>query len=222
MIDPSQRSDTHADLAGRFSCWLRKKVAIGWLLVVIAGFAVTLFGWWLRIRPSAPVWGPVAEWVSGLGQLAALIFLAWQILLLRADQDHQSRREATSAKAEREARAKAVAVAVMCPSSHRIVCDATNGGLFPVHGVTLATAQITDGGTESPSEAKQTGVGGVLFPGSPPSRTEFVVSSEVDRSKQCVIIEFGDAWGYRWRRVLDLEGAEIKPVSEISSPTIRE
>jgi hypothetical protein len=78
--------------------------------------------------------------------------------------------------------------------------------------------QIADGGAEGYSEAKPTGVGGVLFPGAPLSRTEFTLPRDVDRSKQCVIIEFGDAWGYQWRRVLDLQGVEIETISEIPSP----
>jgi hypothetical protein len=220
IIERGRRFDTDRDHVGRDSGWLRRKIPAWWLLILAACFITASIGWYLRIRPSAPVWGPISEWVSGVGQLAALIFLAWQVKLLQVDQDRRWHRDDEVASAEREGPARAVVVAVACPGRHRIVCDATNCGRFPVHGVKLAIGRIYDGALRRYGDTKPAGTGGVLLPNARASRTEFDDAWEVDRSEQRVIIEFGDAWGHYWRRVLDLQGAEMEGIIEIPSPTM--
>lgn len=200
IIDPNQRPDS----------WLGTRISLGWLLLAIVGLSVTAVGWWLRIRPAQPVWGPVAEWVSGLGQVGALVFLAWQILLLRADQAERSRQEKAAKDAEREARAKAVVVAVLRPDSRRLVCDITNAGAFPVHGVTQTVARVTDGCITWRGEKKLAGTGGVLFPGSGKSRTEFDFLEPTSEPGHCLVIEYCDAWCYQCTRAVDFDNAEIQ------------
>lgn len=220
-IDRNHEVDTTRQLVGHTYDWLGKPVSRGWLLLAVSAFAASCLGWWLRLRPTVPVWGPVSEWVGGLGQLAAVIFLAWQIALLRSDQAARTRSEEEAVRAEREGRAKAVAVTASLAASGRVLCFAVNGGLFPIYGVALQCGTISAQRTFTTyGELKQVSSGGVLLPAAVPARIEFDAPRESPGVLLGVVMDFGDAWGYHWRRIVSLDGSinELLDVSD-EAPT---
>lgn len=206
-IDRNPQVDTTSQLAGHAYGWLGKRVSRGWLVLAVGAFAASSLGWWLRLRPTVAVWGPVSEWVGGLGQLAAVIFLAWQISLLRSEQADRLRKDDEAEKAEREARAKAVVVTAELRGRQRIVCSAVNGGLFPIYGATLECGTISAQGTfTGPGEMRHVSTGGVLLPGAAPEEIEFDIPQVAPGEKPGVAMEFGDAWGNHWRRIVSTDG----------------
>lgn len=216
-IDRNQQVDTTRLPDGHVYGWLGKPVSMGWLMLAVGAFAASCLGWWLRLRPAAPVWGPVSEWVGGLGQLAAVIFLAWQIALLRFDQ-------ATRIRSDEEAvRARAIAVVVTADHAYgeRIVCRAANRGTFPIYGVALQCGTISEQRTFTASgEMEQVSSGGVLVPAAEPSQIGFDAPREAPGELPGVAMDFDDAWGNNWRRIVSVDGSvnELRDVSHEARP----
>jgi hypothetical protein len=84
----------------------------------------------------------------------------------------------------------------------------------------LAVGQICGSAVQICEDVKLAGTKGVLLPNAQERRTDFDNPCAVDRSDQCIILEFSDAWGRYWRRVLDLQGAEVQTITELNSPTM--
>lgn len=212
-IDRNRQVDTTRQPAGHIYGWLGKPMSTGWLVLAVGAFAASCLGWWLRLRPTAPVWGPVSEWVGGLGQLVAVIFLAWQIALLRSDQAARIRSD------EEAVRARAIAVVVTADhaAGGRILCHAANRGLFPVYGVALQCGTISAQRTFTTcGEMKQVSSGGVLLPAAEPSYVEFDALREAAGELPGVAMDFGDAFGNHWRRIVSMDGSvnELRDVSD--------
>jgi len=203
-IDQNQQGGTTRQLAERAYGWLGKPVSRGWLVLAVCVFAVACLGWWTRLRPAAPVWGPVSEWVGGLGQFIAVIFLAWQIALLRSDQAARVRSDEEAV----QTRAKAVVVTAEEVAGGRILCRASNTGLFPVYSATLQCGTISAEHTFTASgEKKPVSSGGVLLPAAEPMQIEFYAPQEAPGEMQGVAMDFGDAVGNHWRRIVSLDGS---------------
>lgn len=203
-IDQKQQGDTTRQLAGRAYGWLGKPVSRGWLMLAVCVFVVACLGWWIRLRPAAPVWGPVSEWVGGLGQFVAVIFLAWQIALLRSDQAARVRSDEEAVRT----RAKAVVVTAEEVAGGRILCRASNTGLFPVYSATLQCGTISGEHTfTTHGEKKPVSSGGVLLPATEPTRIEFYAPEDALGDLRGVAMDFGDALGNHWRRIVSLDGS---------------
>lgn len=203
-IDQNQQGGTTRQLAGRAYGWLGKPVSRGWLVLAVCVFTVACLGWWTRLRPAAPVWGPVSEWVGGLGQFIAVVFLAWQIALLRSDQAARVRGDEEAVRT----RAKAVVVTAEEVAGGRIACRASNTGLFPVYSATLQCGTISTGHTFTASgEKKPVPSGGVLLPATEPAHIEFYASPEAPGELRGVAMDFADALGNHWRRIVSLDGS---------------
>lgn len=202
-IDQNQQGGTR-QLGGRAYGWLGKPVSRGWLVLAVCVFAVACLGWWARLRPAAPVWGPVSEWVGGLGQFIAVIFLAWQIALLRSDQAARVRSDEEAVRT----RAKAVVVTAEEVAGGRILCRASNTGLFPVYSATLQCGTISaEHAFTTSGEKKPVSSGGVLLPAAEPAYIEFYAPQEGPGELRGVAMDFGDALGNHWRRIVSLDGS---------------
>jgi hypothetical protein len=210
IIDRRPHHLAIAELAKRMRVWLGKPMRRGWLVPAWALLAVAALGWATRARPLEPVWGTIADWVAGLSQAGALIFLAWQIMVFRADQSDRRQSEDAARRREHQAAARSVGVSVSMAAGQRILCEVFNGGSSPVHSATLRPMSISAAGELKPvGDAKSACPGGVLFPGLNPSRTEFEALVDAIGEKLAIMIQFGDPWGGHWQRLVDLDGSEI-------------
>jgi hypothetical protein len=178
-----------------------------WLLLLAAIVSTT--GWILRVRPIAPVWGNVAEWVGGLATALALLFAALQIRAAKEQRIAEEEHRIAAELEHREAMARAVGVrSVTYEDGGDWYVDYAlqNGGEYPIDDVVVV---IADPGSPEHRPEDQAGTALEAVIGT-------VLSKETIREKRNKVaykrepvfgestslasILFTDTWGTHWAK----------------------
>jgi hypothetical protein len=178
-----------------------------WLLLLAAVVSTT--GWILRVRPKAPVWGNIAEWVGGLATALALLFAAIQIREAKEQRIAEERHRVAAELEHREAMARAVGVRSVTyeeNGSWYIDYALQNGGEYPIDNVVVV---ITDPGSPETRPEDQAGTALEAVIGTVLSkeiiretRNKVAYSREpvFGESTNLASILFTDTWGAHWAK----------------------
>jgi len=178
-----------------------------WMLLLVAVVSTT--GWMFRVRPIAPVWGNVAEWVGGLATALALLFAALQIRAAKEQRVAEERHRMDAELEHREAMARAVGVRSFAydeDGSWYVDYSLQNGGEYPIDDVVIV---VTDPGSPEHRPEDQAGtaleevIGTVLSKetiSEKRNKVEFTGEPVFGERTSLASILFTDTWGNHWAK----------------------